>query len=66
MPDSRTSSPHPSSESQHFECTCQSCGHRMLAKRGAVCVICGGVLTYGDEVTRKTFGRDDNDLIKAG
>lgn len=65
MPDSNQDSRRQTSPtSRHYDCNCQNCGKQQLAKAGATCNSCGGPLIASGEVTRKTFGADDNDLLK--
>jgi rRNA maturation endonuclease Nob1 len=53
-------------DTKHHEATCTACSKRALAKPGDPCAYCGGTMRLGAEYTRKTFGRDDNDLMKGG
>lgn len=54
--------------SPHHDTKCHGCGRTTLAKSGGGCSYCGSssVQRGDDEITRKAFGLDDNDLIKGG
>ena len=51
---------------KHFEAACLECGRSALVKSGRGCPYCNSTVKEGAEMTRKTFGLDDNDLIKGG
>lgn len=60
------SRPQQSQSNRHYEATCPTCGRSALVKSGRGCPYCNSSVQEGAEVTRKTFGSDDNDLIKGG